>query len=471
MRIKTKDLSDRTIARILVNKLFKIPLEIYKNLQTSLGEENVDFPCIYKKKNWVTYIEDVYGDIIKNIKSSDSRNFTINSRVETDMRKMFLSLTLTQTLDNFVKTKTDFFSDFIFSKECMDTYDCIGALPLFYFIIKFENFVIKNEYNVSHNIDNTFLIIAILPSGRIITSQIYGVRTICNYKEFKSGYTHSHISGDYNFNRNIWTNFCTGSDQNIVPSLIVRLKINYSPYDWLCLGNALPEMVRTESLIGKPYHHISNIGNTRNRKLPLNYDIIVESNVVKPFNMFKEMICFDFTNYITKNDLLKGYGYTATSNYVYLNKLFYEYLNNELVENSLFKIILEIEKASKKLPRSGDNFDINTEFLLKLIKDNNKEILKKVLLIHFLNNSFFEKYYFSLRDISKSEDVKVPEIGIPLVKFKKKIYSFVIKDYLTNREDDAKISLNVSIVENVLKYINLKLTNDIFNKDNEFLII
>jgi len=483
MRIETKNLSNRTIAKVLVNKLFKIPLEIYKNLQTSLGEENVDFPCIYKKDNWITYIEDAYGNVIEEIKKSNIRKFTINNRIESNMRKIFFSTTSIQALDNFIKTKSDFFSDFIFSKKCKDIYDYIGALPLLYFIIKFENFVIKNENNVSHDIDNTFLMIIILPSGKIIDG-IHGVRTICNYDEFRSSYTHSHIQGDYDFDNYIWTHFCLGADQNTVPSLIVRLKINYSPYDWLCLSNALPEMIRTESLRGHPYHYISNIGDITDCKQPVDYNTIVESNIAEQFDMFKEMICFDFTNYITKNNLLKGYGYTATSNYVYLNihnkaqftrdlnKLFYEYLSKELIENSLFKIILKIEKALKKLPVTRENrFCINTKFLLKLIKDNNKETLKRVLLRYFLNDSFLKEYYFSIRNISKSENVIAPKVGTPLVKFKGKTYLFIIKDYLTNRENKPKISLSVSIVKNILKYINLKLTNDMFNKENDFLII
>lgn len=493
MKIPNNKLSNETIARILTYKLFKPIMDVWQILKTSLGEDNVDFPNIYKKENWRKYIQEKYADVIENIKKSKSRNFTINNRIEQDMIK-FNSYG-NDVFDKYVNNRISYFSNFVYPSVFCNgdkIINNIGAYPLFYFIIKFKHITVKNEDNRSHDVDDLYLLFRVLPSKKIIGQEIYGTRATCTTKELISSYTHSHLRGDYSYDKYIWSNFCLGNDSNQVPSLMLKLRVSANDLTWLELANSLYKMVCSESLTGHPYRYLSNIGLRKEYNTEIAFNTKIESSVcIHPAYKLEDMICFYFAKYIDKNNLLSNNKCIARTTHAYINihntasfvrvinKLFFDFLKEELVKQNLFiDILLKLKKSENIIHNTSlipkylymNEYDV-VKYFINLFKQKDDDTKIKALITFLLSRNVLLKYIIGLRKIlidKNDTNINKRLNGIKLISFKNKIVNFNIIG-----NDDIKpnesISLNVDYINLVIKYINIKLTNDI--NENRSLII
>lgn len=130
-------------------------------------------------------------------------------------------------------------------------------------VLFFEKFMISNSQGYSHEINHLYVRFYISANGLYNggSTVLFGRRMKWSSAEVISNYSHSHLSGR---SVNGWQGFCTGTDSILKCMERIRDFIPASPDQWRKNFEAfimqLEAYVSFESLEGRPYMYIKNIG-------------------------------------------------------------------------------------------------------------------------------------------------------------------------------------------------------------------
>ena len=129
-------------------------------------------------------------------------------------------------------------------------------VPYYSIFVKFDNITITNEHDSSQPIEQMFVYIPILDSGKH-KFRMRWTRTITSARHTAAGYAHSHLPTISSGVWGGWQNPCLGSGP--ITMTIESLDSEYDLDLWGLFFLELDKCIRTESLSGGPYIGMSNI--------------------------------------------------------------------------------------------------------------------------------------------------------------------------------------------------------------------
>lgn len=133
--------------------------------------------------------------------------------------------------------------------------------------IHFPEIVVRNyETNDSHTIYDMYVKIVLNRSDFTIASKLEGCRATRTYKEYISGYNHSHLNAAYSSYNHNFSKFCLGESDLAEKHIDLRGEFNLTKFEaYLYL---LKPYLETESSEGGPYMYISSIVLTKQLEEP-----------------------------------------------------------------------------------------------------------------------------------------------------------------------------------------------------------
>lgn len=121
-------------------------------------------------------------------------------------------------------------------------------------VVHFPTLIVKNEHNKFTTIQDLYVKTTVTALGKIV-GQFECQRATFSYKQFMSGYVHSHLPRR-SFCK--WTTSCLGSGP--IKRTIALLSQDSSEETWMLYCRELHEYVQVESLSGGPYIRLESIG-------------------------------------------------------------------------------------------------------------------------------------------------------------------------------------------------------------------
>lgn len=173
-----------------------------------------------------------------------------------------------------------------FDRRTQDFEELLGArirsYPIYQVVIYTPEVVITNRNGNSHTIKDIFVRYPLKANGSL-TGNFDGMRTSYTSNEYRSHYTHSHLSGTC-IN---WSRFCTGSGP--INQVIALLAAGFNPINFELLCYHTKSYLAYESIEGTPYMYLEQIGSgVQTQAYPIEHystqlDSIYETLVNKRF--------------------------------------------------------------------------------------------------------------------------------------------------------------------------------------------
>ncbi len=201
-----------------------------------------------------------------------------------------------------------------------------------YIIRHFPEFTIVNSTGKEHKIKNLFVRAEITlhtESGFPVVTELQGVRTTLNRREFGAGYAHSHLRNQQFKTLGFYpsySKFCTGSGE-INESLTLNSghwEVDEDMFKMLLLQ--LDTYVRWESLEGAPHMYLADILNDKM------YDAVDDTSSSVRLEMYEEVL-----NYIANEDNSENIDLDWE-----INKYNYKVVDNEKLDTLLSRALQPI---------------------------------------------------------------------------------------------------------------------------------
>lgn len=297
-------------------------------------------------------------------------------------------------------------------------------------LVHFPKVKVTNEHNRSVDITHLWVKVKLSLDGTI-DGTFQMMRSELTLEQFKSGYSHSHISSVDTFNFNRWNIPCLGNGP--IKNTIASLSTQFSEEMWNLFCLELSKYVTVESLTGGPYVRLERIGTSNNTTTQeIHFPLKRIDDATCPAGIRQDIATF-IPAILSKRPF--GFNYTNDSYGIAMSErdLFIT-LSNLFIEwyNSL--------PAAQQTPRE--------ELFARGVLYKGKCIGNKLYYI-FDNNTNEVANYDGLT-------------GSSLFQFKNRIITFNITNTVRTVDDDSNMSIFLSetmvrvIIDRILRTINSK---------------
>jgi hypothetical protein len=271
-------------------------------------------------------------------------------------------------------------------------------------VVHFPEVVVTNQHGRTHNIKDIFVQIPLIinTSNNLSIRAIQGGRMSLSYKEWCSGYSHSHLPKRKIHEEDIapyWNGFCTGSGL-INISLAEINSTGFTTDKFIAFLINLHTLVSWESLEGVPYIKMSTITTLSD---PSNLSIYF-------YNTNKQSIFIDLVKRICRGTpSLFNLNFTIRDSKVYV------------VEDEVFNIFINVLKNTP---------NINSDLLC--IKDSNIDIYyrKDINIRSVIPPVFTSKFIFK----GEEKVLEINDVPTTAQEIEYIIYPKIIKEFIKNLE-------------------------------------
>lgn len=317
----------------------------------------------------------------------------------------------------------------------------------FAILVHWSRVTITNEKDNSTTIQDLYSVTPLNSEGKLLKSPTF-TRSTYSFKQWRSGYLHSHTPAINTERPENFYNFCLGTSsfKDTVRRLCYMQETDLDIWKLYCWE--LDKIVHVESLAGRPYLYLSNIGLTRGSKLD-NY-FYVRSFVVERFERYKSLIK-DFIRKILSDNILN-----------------YTYVNGRYIIGMPFKtLVLLLSNTFMKWYNT--NIAIRETWPLEKLLTKTSPFL---ISLYFDGADFYYEDNYNIID----KEAVTARNGTHLFTFKDKPVKLFI-DVEENTQDEVpvqiiQIDIISFIVYTILKHVNLKYgksTEDILAENAEIL--
>lgn len=253
-----------------------------------------------------------------------------------------------------------------------DKVDCVRHRDISDIIVWFPVTTVTNEQGQSTTIWDVFVKVPVRSNGTLYSYPSMAKATF-SMAQAQSGYVHSHCNGRYPSSSNEYNHLCFGTGP--LNSTMSSLFSEFDEGIWTLFCGELDLYVKTESIAGVPYRHLSSIGAGHQ----VNFNIWCSLSATSSYSRgFKDFIVWLLKNYdipMAYNNGMYNIAMSETDFILYVSDAAHKYLETHpsFSEASFNRYILKNGKFYTDVNR-GYSFPAVNETLYITFKGENKHI-------------------------------------------------------------------------------------------------
>lgn len=261
-----------------------------------------------------------------------------------------------------------------------------------FILVHFPHVTVTNENNRSIDITHLYAKVYISWQGEMQEETFYLNRSEYTAAQFRDGYMHSHICSIPKHDFTAFERPCLG--EGPIRNTILKLECQYDEDIWKLFCVELDRYVRVESLAGRPYKYLEQVGKGRTYlaggKLPIVFDCefnVLKANEIKQFIKYfikQKVLKFNFINGSFGLGMpLKEYLLLVSNHFItwyneqYNNKVFnYNYKNLE--NNGVINKVIIADNCIYKINTTSEDTNLGNYIGKKVCTFKNEEVLLNI---------------------------------------------------------------------------------------------